>query len=66
LVDHPEKVFVDEQEDQYGRVILTIKVDPSDIGQIIGKQGRIIKSLRDVIKILAVKQNKLVDLTVAE
>ncbi len=66
LVDHPEAVEVVDQEDQYGRIILSVKVAPEDMGQIIGKGGRIIKSLRDVVKILAVKQNKLVDITVVE
>lgn len=66
LVDHPDSVDISEQVDQYGRTLITIKVDPSDMGQIIGKEGRIIKSLRDVVKILAVKQNKLVDVTVVE
>lgn len=66
LVDHPEAVEISESKDQYGRVVISIKVDPADMGQIIGKEGRIIKSLRDVVKILAVKQNKLVDVTVVE
>jgi predicted RNA-binding protein YlqC (UPF0109 family) len=66
IVSHPESVVVDETEDQYGRVVLSITVDPADIGQVIGKQGRIIRSIRDVVKILAVKQNKLVDVTVVE
>jgi len=66
LVDHPEAVEVNEQVDEAGRIVISIKVDPSDMGQIIGKEGRIIKSLRDVVKILAVKQNKLVDVTVTE
>lgn len=54
------------EEDRDGKKILLIHADPIDIGKIIGKHGRIIRAIRDLMKILAVKQNLYVDVTVAE
>ena len=65
LISKPENMTVDETENDYGTV-LTITVDKDDMGRVIGKGGKIIRSLRDVVKILAVKQNKLVDLVLTE
>jgi len=59
LVDHPEDVRVNEVEDKYG-VVYELTVNPSDIGKVIGKQGRIAKSLRTVVTSAAVKENKRV------
>lgn len=65
LVEHPDMVSV-EEKDEEGKLILTISADQTDIGRIIGKHGRIIKAIRDVIKIMAIKQNRYVDIVIAE
>ncbi len=65
LVDHPDDIMVDELR-QEGRVLFTLHVHPEDMGKIIGKSGRIIKAIRDVLKILATKQNMYVDVVLAE
>ena len=59
LVDSPEEVVVTEREDAKG-VIIELKVAPSDMGKVIGKQGRIAKSIRSVVKAAAFKENKKV------
>lgn len=66
IVDNPEAIQVDEQETAEGAVTLTITVAKEDMGRVIGKEGKIIRSIRDLIKILAVKQNKHVDVVLAE
>jgi hypothetical protein len=66
IVDNPEKVAVEENSDQAGFVNLTIHVDPTDMGKIIGKSGRIIRAVRDLVRILAVKENKRVNVSLAE
>ncbi len=66
LVENTEALSVDEQETEGGNVTLTLKVAKEDMGRIIGKEGKVINSIRDVIKILAVKQNKHVDVILAE
>ena len=65
IVDHPEDIVIDEQPSE-GRMIYILHVHPEDMGHIIGKQGRIIRALRDLIKLMAAKQNQYVDLELAE
>lgn len=59
LVDNPDAVVVNEVDGEQS-VILELKVAPEDMGKIIGKQGRIAKAIRTVVKAAAVKQNKRV------
>ena len=59
LVDHPEAVEVREVEGRTASVI-ELRVAPSDMGKVIGKQGRIAKSIRTVVKAAATKANKKV------
>ena len=59
LVDHPEEVVVTEKEE--GKtLVLEVKVADSDMGKVIGKQGRIAKAIRTVVKAAAVKADKRV------
>jgi predicted RNA-binding protein YlqC (UPF0109 family) len=59
LVDHPEEVVVTEEENDK-TVTITLKVAPDDMGKVIGKQGRIAKSIRTVVKAAATKDDKKV------
>jgi uncharacterized protein len=59
LVDHPEAVEVTETTDSQ-TTVLQLKVAPEDMGKVIGKQGRIAKALRTVVKAAATKANKKV------
>ena len=59
LVDNPDAVIVDEVSGEQS-IVLKLTVAPEDMGKIIGKQGRIAKAIRTVIKAVAVKQNKRV------
>ena len=59
LVDNPDAVIVNEVDGEQS-IILKLTVAPEDMGKIIGKQGRIAKAIRTVIKAVAVKQNKRV------
>ncbi len=65
IVDHPDDIVVDESviED---KTVLTIHANQEDFGKIIGKSGRIIRSLRDLIKLMAAKQGVYVDVVLAE
>ena len=56
LVDKPENVEVTETSTRQGTVI-QLKVDPDDMGKVIGKQGRIAKALRVVVKAAATREN---------
>jgi predicted RNA-binding protein YlqC (UPF0109 family) len=59
LVENPEAVIVNEVNGEQS-IILELKVAPDDMGKIIGKQGRIAKAIRTVVKAAALKQNKRV------
>lgn len=57
LVDHPEAVDVKEIQGRTATVI-ELRVAPEDMGKVIGKQGRIAKAIRTVVKAAATKANK--------
>ncbi len=57
LVDHPEEVQV-TQNDRNNQTLVEITVHPEDVGKVIGKQGRIIKAIRTVVKSCAMRDNR--------
>lgn len=57
LVDHPEEVRVNEVEKDR-LTVYELSVHAEDMGKVIGKQGRVAKSLRTVVNASAVKENK--------
>lgn len=59
LVDNPDEVEVTEKESGKA-LILELKVAPSDMGKVIGKQGRIAKAIRSVVKAAASKEDRKV------
>ena len=59
LVDNPDEVVVTETEKESG-TFNELKVAPSDMGKVIGKQGRIAKAIRSVVKAAASKEEKKV------
>lgn len=59
LVDHPDEVYVNQIEGEQS-IILELKVNPDDMGKVIGKQGRIAKSIRTLVKAAAAKEGKRV------
>lgn len=63
LVDNPDEVVVSEKEE--GRnVIIELHVAQSDMGKVIGKQGRVAKAIRSVVKAASSKDNKKVDVEI--
>lgn len=59
LVDDPESVVVNEREGKK-TTVLEVRVAESDMGKVIGKQGRIAKAIRSVVKAAAAKEDKKV------
>ncbi len=59
LVDHPDEVVVTEKETDKA-IVVELKVASEDMGKVIGKQGRIAKSIRTVVKAAATKDDKKV------
>ena len=59
LVDNPEEVAVTEK-DNGKSILVELKVAPTDMGKVIGKQGRIAKAIRSVVKAAASRDDKKV------
>lgn len=55
LVDEPDQVIVTEQVSEKG-ILLTLKVAQSDIGKVIGKQGRVANAIRSVVKAAGIRK----------
>ncbi len=65
IVDKPEEASVSEEE-QDGVVNFTISVAKDDMGKIIGKNGKVIRAVRNVMKIPAIKNNKKIFISLLE
>ena len=65
LVDHPDDVVV-KRTDQNSTVLLEMKVNSEDIGKVIGRQGRVIKALRTVVRSCGVRDGIRVNLELNE
>lgn len=65
LVDSPEEVVVIENENEKA-IVLELHVAQSDMGKVIGKQGRIAKAIRSVVKAAASKYEKKVIVEIAQ
>ena len=59
LVEHPDEVVVTETENEKS-IVVELRVAPSDMGKVIGKQGRIAKAIRSVVKAASSKEEKKV------
>ena len=57
LVDKPEAIDVREVENEEN-IVIKLRVDPEDMGKVIGKQGRIAKAIRTVVKAASAKSPK--------
>ncbi len=65
IVDHPDDVKVDRKVDEMG-VLLSLKVHPQDMGQVVGRQGSTAHAVRTLLRIVGVKNNARVNLKIEE
>ena len=65
LVDNPDDVKVERKVDEMG-VLLSLKVNPEDMGQIIGKAGSTARSIRSLVRIVGLKNHARVNLKIEE
>jgi predicted RNA-binding protein YlqC (UPF0109 family) len=66
LVDEPDRVTVEEFEEDDGTLVLELSVGDDDYGQVIGRGGRTAQALRTVVKAAAVKDNRRVLVDIVE
>ena len=65
MVDHPGDVACDRTVDEMG-VLITLKVNSEDLGQVIGRQGKTAKSLRTLLRVVGAKHHARVNLKIYE
>jgi predicted RNA-binding protein YlqC (UPF0109 family) len=65
IVSNPDKVVVDRTVDEMG-VLLTLKIDQSDMGYVIGRKGQTAQAIRTLLKIVGAKNNARVNLKIYE
>lgn len=65
LVDNPSSVTSERTVDEMG-VLITLKVDPADLGQVIGRQGQTAKSIRTLLRVVGAKHHARVNLKIYE
>lgn len=65
IVDHPDDVTSERTIDERG-VLITLKVNPEDMGQLIGRQGQTAKSIRTLLRVIGAKNNARVNMKIIE
>jgi len=65
LLDHPSDVKVDRKVDEMG-VLLSLKVHPEDMGQIVGREGSTARAIRTLVRIIGIKNHARVNLKIEE
>lgn len=65
LVDHPEDVKVERKIDEMG-VLITLDVNPADMGMVIGREGMTAKALRTLLRVIGARNNARVNLKINE
>ncbi|MBP6882521.1 MAG: KH domain-containing protein [Candidatus Levybacteria bacterium] len=65
IVDDPAAVEINEFEEE-GVTVLTISVAKDDMGKVIGKEGKVIRSIRNIMKVKAMKHDKRISVSIAD
>ena len=65
IVDHPDDVKIDRRVDEMG-VLLDLKVNPEDMGMLIGREGSTAKAIRTLLRIIGARHNARVNLKIEE
>ncbi len=65
IVEDPSKVKTERTIDEMG-VLITLSVEPNDMGKIIGKDGRTAKAIRTLLRVIGAKNNARVNLKISE
>ena len=66
LVDEPDAVRVERSEREDGVIVLRLHVAPGDVGKVIGRQGRLVRALRTVVRAAATRSRERIAVEIAE
>lgn len=58
IVDYPEEIRVEEEVEADGTITFKVLVHPDDVGKVIGRKGKIINSMRNIVRVKAIKEDK--------
>ncbi len=64
LVDYPDGISIEEKEQENHKILLSLKVQPNDIGKVIGRQGKTAQAMRTLLAAVAAKEGKKADLEI--
>ncbi len=65
IVSHPDDVSTERKVDEMG-VLLTLKINPEDMGFVVGRQGQTARAIRTLLKIIGAKNNARINLKIEE
>jgi len=65
IVDHPDEVNIERTVDEMG-VLISLRINPEDMGQVIGRQGSTAKSIRNLLRVIGAKNNARVNFKIVE
>lgn len=65
LVENPEKIKIEEKEEN-DVIYYVVKLEKEDMGKVIGKEGKVIKAIRNIMKILTIKNGKKTNISLEE
>ncbi|MBW6440508.1 KH domain-containing protein [Patescibacteria group bacterium] len=65
IVDNPEDVKIERTVDEMG-VLISLNINPEDMGQVIGRQGSTAKSIRTLLRVIGAKNNARVNFKIVE
>ncbi len=65
LVEKPDSVWVEEDEEG-DEIVLTLGVDPDDMGRVIGRDGRIANAIRSLLRVMATRDGRHVELEIVD
>ena len=66
LVEHADAIEIEEVENERGTIVIEVTVHPDDVGKIIGKRGRIIRSLRTLAKASGQREGESITVEVVD
>jgi predicted RNA-binding protein YlqC (UPF0109 family) len=66
LVDEPDAVRVERTEREDGVIVLMLHVAPGDVGKVIGRQGRLVRAMRTVVRAAATRSRERVSVEIAQ
>lgn len=65
IVDHPDEVKTERKVDEMG-VLITLKVNQEDMGQVIGKEGSTARAIRSLLRVIGARHNARINLKILE